>query len=136
MKPISQEKREMILSAKERGEKPEAIALWVGVAQSSVYNILALHRETNDISPKPYPGRPSSLTPEHLEEIRTTVKADNDITLEELIEKHNLPIKKSRLSVVLIEMGFSFKKRHFTPLGSNGRMCKRNVKTGKNVNRD
>jgi hypothetical protein len=35
-----------------------------------------------------------------------------DITLEELIETLNLPIKKSRLSVILIAMGLNVKKRH------------------------
>ncbi len=37
-----------------------------------------------------------------LELIKKTVEAQNDITLEEIIEKLNLPIKKSRLLEVLI----------------------------------
>ena len=53
MKPISQDKREIIVAAKQRGEKVDAIALWVGVAPSSVYNILRLQRETASIEPKP-----------------------------------------------------------------------------------
>jgi transposase len=136
MKPISIEKREMIIHAKERGETPETIALWTDVSLGSVYNILALHRETNDISPKPYTGRPSSLTSKQLEDIRLTVAAKNDITLEELIEELDLPIKKSRLSVVLIGMGLSFKKRRSTQQGNNGKMCKKNGKTGKKTNPD
>ena len=121
MKPISVEKREMIVSARKRGEKPGTIAVWVGVNRSSVYNILALHRKTNDITPKPYPGRKSRLTAEHYKKIRTIVGEKNDITLEEMIDELHLPIKKSRLSEILIEMNFSFKKRCFIQTGSNGK---------------
>ena len=112
MKPIAIEVRETIVAAKERGEKPETIALWAGCSVGSVYKICRLAKE-NELAPKPFPGRQSSLTAEQLVEIKETVEAKNDITLEELIEKLKLPIKKSRLSLVLIGMGFSFKKRLF-----------------------
>lgn len=114
MKPISIDKREIIVAAKMRGEKPEIIALWVNVSVSSVYNVCRLARE-NKLESKPFPGRQSILTLEQLTKIKKTVETENDITLEELIEKLELPIKKSRLSLVLIRMGFSFKKRHCTP---------------------
>lgn len=136
MKPISIEKREIIISARERGEKPETIALWVGVAQSSVYKILQLHKEKNTLEPKPFLGRPSLLTTEQLAEIKETVEKENDITLEELIEKLNLPIKKSRLSVILISMELSFKKRHFTQKRSNAAMSLKPEKNGRTIKRD
>jgi transposase len=79
------------------------------VSVPSVYRICRLEKQ-NRLKPKPFPGRKSILTPELLEKIRETVLENNDITLEELIEKLDLPIKKSRLSVVLIGMGLSFKK--------------------------
>lgn len=125
MKPISLDKREIIIAAGKRGEKPETIALWVGVATSSVYKILKLHKENNTLEPKPFLGRPSVLSAEQLSKIKETVEKENDITLEELIEKLELPIKKSRLSVILIGMGFSFKKRHYIQKRSNEKMlCK------------
>lgn len=122
MKPITIEKREMIVAAKERGEKPEVIALWVGVAISTVYRTLRLYKQTKSLEPIPFLGRKSVLTTEQLTKIKETVEQENDITLEELIEKLELPIKKSRLSVILIGMGFSFKKRHYTQKSSNARM--------------
>ena len=133
MKPISQEKRKIIVAAKERGEKAETIALWVGVAVSSVFNICRLNKKTNDITPKPFRGRQSILSTEQLEEIRKTVENENDITLEELIDKLGLPIKKSRLSVILIGMGFSFKKRRFIQKLSSGKMSFKNVQNGKTI---
>ena len=130
MKPLSQDKREIIIAANLRGESPSAIALWIGASRASVYNILNLHKATNDVVPKPYPGRQSSLTQKQLNEISKTIKSENDITLDELIEKLSLPIKKSRLSVILIKMGFSFKKRLFTQKSSNARMSKKNAENG------
>jgi transposase len=121
MRPISQEVRDIIIAAKERGEKVEDIALWTGVATSSVHNICRLHRETGSSAAKPYPGRRSVLTEDMLCLIRSAVESRSDITLEELIEEYHLPIKKSWLSLILIGMGFSFKKRLCIRRSSSGR---------------
>lgn len=110
MKPITNENRRLIVAARERGEKPEIIAIWFSVAVSSVYNILALHKKTKDITPKPFPGRPSRLTTEDLDKIRQTIQEKNDITLEELIDELDLPIKKTRLSEIINGMNLPFKK--------------------------
>ena len=113
MKTISIEKRELIISAKKRGEKVEAIALWLEVSERSVKRIWKLYKETESIQPKKRPGRKPTLDAAKIEQIRETVKQQPDITLEELIETLELPIKKSRLSVLLIQMRLSFKKRHY-----------------------
>jgi len=132
MKPISIDKREIVIAAKARGEKPEIIALWTGIAVSSVHNICRQHRETNSLEPKPYPGRVSVLTSEQLAKIKEAVEDQNDITLEEIIEKLGLPIKKSRLSVILIGMGFSFKKRHSIQKRNSEKTSSKNGKNGEN----
>jgi transposase len=121
MRPITIEVREIIVAAKERGEKPATIALWAKCSVGSVYKICRLAKE-NELTPKPFPGRQSILTAEQLVEIKEAVEAENDITLEELIEKLKLPIKKSRLSLVLIRMGFSLKKRLFIRKNSYEKM--------------
>ena len=131
MKPITKENRRLIVAARERGEKAEVIAVWFDVAVSSVYNILSLHMSTGDVTPKPYPGRPSRLTDEDLEKIRLTIKEKNDITLEELIDELSLPIKKTRLSEIVNEMDLPFKKRRSTRTDDCGKMCKKNAKTSK-----
>lgn len=131
MKSISKETREIIISANERGEKPRTISIWTKVCLSSVYNIIAMHKKTNSIVPKPHIGRPSKITKEIEIKIRGKIKEKNDITLEELIEELDLPIKKSQLSKLLISWDLSFKKRHFIPLDNNVRTSKKNVKIGK-----
>ncbi|MFP3156094.1 hypothetical protein LQZ18_17055 [Lachnospiraceae bacterium ZAX-1] len=45
MIPISTDKCKIIVATKERGEKPETIALWADVSVSSVYNICRLAKK-------------------------------------------------------------------------------------------
>jgi len=136
MKPLSHDKREIIMAAMSRGESPSDIALWVGVSRASVYNIFNLHKATNGISPKPYSGRRSCLAHGQLDEIRRAVENENDITLDELIERLGLPIKKSRLSVILIEQGFSFKKRRSIQKGSCAMMSRKNGRAGRKARKN
>lgn len=125
MKPIANENRKLIIAAKERGEKPEVIAVWFSVAVSSVYNIIALHKKTNSILPKPFPGRPSRLTEEDLGKIRQAIQEKNDITLEELIEELDLPIKKTRLAEIIKGMNLPFKKNALSKRSTSQRRTRK-----------
>jgi len=131
MTPISNEKRRLIVGSKLRGETEKDIAKWLEISERSVTAIWRLYRETGSFKPMPYPGRTPLLTAEKFEEVKLFVAQNPDATLDEIIEELSLPIHKSRLSVLLIDAGLSFKKRHFTPKSSNGKMCKKNVPTGK-----
>jgi transposase len=132
MKPISGEKRELIIEAKQRGEKEEEIAVWLNISKRSVGTIWKLFKNTGSIQPTKYTGKKPRLTNEKTEEIRSAIKENPDITLSELIERLSLPIKKSQLSKLLIRLGFSYKKRLFTQKNSLERMCKRSVLNGEN----
>jgi len=110
MKPISQEKRELILVAKERGETIQGIATWLQISISSVKSVWRLYLETGSIKPKAYKGRPSSLSEEMIANIHYKIETEPDSTLEDIISSLNLPIKKSQLSVWLIKAGYTFKK--------------------------
>jgi transposase len=136
MKPITNENRNLIVSARERGEKPGVIAVWFGVGVSTVYNILALHKKTNNITPKPFPGRPSRLTAEDLAKIRATIQYKNDITLEELIDELDLPIKKSRLAEIINGMNLPFKKRRSIQTDNYARTYKKSEKSSKKVSQN
>jgi transposase len=85
---------------------------------------------------KPYKGRKSKITPEIEQRIRAEIAVNSDITLEELIEKLNLPIKKSQLSRLLILWGLSFKKRHFTQSGNSEMTSRKSVVNGKKNRKD
>jgi transposase len=129
MKPISNEKRELIIEAKERGETEKSIAKWLKISERSVATIWRLYRETGSYLPTPYPGRQPVLTAEKWEEVIILVKNEPDKTLEEIIQELELPIRKSRLSLLLIKAGYSFKKRRFILPNKIGRMSKKNVRS-------
>ena len=133
MTPISNEKRELLIGAKLRGETEKDIAKWLEISERSVTAIWRRYRETGSFEPMPYPGRLPLLTENKWEEVKAFVAKCPDATLDEIIEELSLPIQKSRLSVLLIEAGLSFKKRHFTPKNSNGTMCKKSETIGKKI---
>jgi transposase len=51
MKPISNEKRELIIEAKQRGEKEGLIAAWLKISKHSVGTIWKLFRDTGSFQP-------------------------------------------------------------------------------------
>jgi transposase len=57
--------------------------------------------------------------------VKLFVAQNPDATLDEIIEKLSLPIHKSRLSVLFIEAGLSFKKRRFAPKHNKEKMFKK-----------
>ena len=133
MTPISNEKRALLVAAKKRGEVEEEIAKWLEISKSSVGRIWGLYNNTGSYLPSPYPGREPIMSNEKLEEVKLFVSKNPDATLEEIIEELHLPIQKSRLSVLLINAGLSFKKRHSIRTDKSARMSKRNEKNSKKI---
>lgn len=129
MKPISNEKRELLIEAKKRGETEKSISKWLLVSERSVTAIWRLYRETGSCLPTPYPGRQPILTSEKWGEILKLVTEEPDKTLDEIIDELSLPIHKSRLSVLLIESGYSFKKRRFTLPNKTAKTSKKSGKS-------
>ncbi|MDR1628441.1 MAG: hypothetical protein LBR79_06700 [Oscillospiraceae bacterium] len=73
------------------------------------------NKETGIFLPIPYPARIPFLTAEKFEEVKLFVAKNPDATFDEIIEELSLPIHKSRLYVLFIEAGLSFKKRALHP---------------------
>ena len=111
MKPLSSDIRKLIIESKLRKEKDSDIAKWLNISKSSVTVIWRQFKVTNSIEPKPYPGAKPIFNDEMKEKVKQLIKTAPDMTLEEIIEKLNLPIKKSRLSQWLIESGYPYKKK-------------------------
>jgi hypothetical protein len=66
-----------------------------------------------------------------LERIEKTIQKTPDITLGELREKLHLPIQVSRLSQIVREkLGYTYKKRRYTPVSKTDRTCKPNEDVG------
>jgi len=130
MSAIPEEKRALLIAAKKRGEKEEDIAKWLEISKSSVGTIWGLYRKTGDYRAKPYPGAKPKMTAEKWKEVETLIAKEPDKTLEEIIEELQLPIRKSRLSVLIIKAGYSFKKsQHIPP----SKIAKTSKKSGKSL---
>jgi len=132
MKPISNDKRELLIAAKQRGEKEEDIAKWLHISKGSVGTIWRLYRRTGSYLPTAYTGRPSVITEEKIKEIQTAVDNEPDITLNELIDKLSLPIQKSQLSRLLISLEYSFKKRLLTRRSKSVPTCSKDERNSRN----
>jgi transposase len=111
MTPITEEKRALIISAKERGETEAEIAKWLEISKSTVCKIWKRYKDTGSYSQLPYPGRKPKISKENWMDIESLISKCPDKTLDEIVEELALPIHRSRLSVLLIKAGYSFKKR-------------------------
>jgi transposase len=114
MTALTEEKRALIISAKERGETEKEIAKWLEISRSSVCKIWKLCKDTGSYARLPYHGKKTKISEENRKDAEELLSRYPDKTLEEIIEELSLPIRKSRLSVLLIKAGYSFKKRWYT----------------------
>jgi len=131
MRPVSNDKRELIITAKQRGENEKTIIKWLNISRSTITKIYKRYQTTGNIQPKPYKGNNRKITPQMEEKIKTTLKNKPDTTTTELINKLNLKISKSGLSKHLAKMNLSYKKRPPTLTGKNETMSSQLNKSGK-----
>jgi len=109
--PLSREIREKIIKHNENGASAEEIAQWLLISKTSVFRIKKLKSETGSTEHRPLNrGRKPKITNEEMKKVKEEIKINSDITLQELIEKFSLKIKKSALSKRLIDLGYAFKK--------------------------
>jgi len=112
MRPISNEKRQIIIEAKKRGETEKTILNWIpDISRSSITKIYKQYQTTGTHQPKPYPGSTSHLTKEQDKQIRDKIQQTPDITINELRDELSLDLTESGMSRHLKVMGLTFKKR-------------------------
>jgi len=131
MQPISNDKRQNIIEAKQRKEPVTAIIKWFNVSASSISRIWNKYLKTGDYSAIPYTGRKSDISEEKDNEIRGYISKNNDATLEEMIEVLSINLTISGLSRHLDKMGLSYKKRRYTQTDNSARTLSLNVTDGK-----
>ncbi len=130
MQPVSNDKREDIIAAKQRQEPVKSIKRWFNVSDSTISRIWNKYLKTGSFLPIQYTGRKSDITPEQDEQIRLKIQENCDVTIEKLILELQLNITVSGLSRRLDKMGLSLKKRLCTRTTKNEKMSSKNVKFG------
>jgi len=120
MKAVSNEDRGKIIKHKINGETEINISKWLFISPSSVTKIWALFCKTGSFLPLTHKcGRKSKVDDETMSNLLIQIEETPDITLNELIEKFELPITESTLSKRLKKLGYTFKKRCFIPKNKN-----------------
>lgn len=129
---LGKEVRERIVQARERGVTVAALSKCYGVSERSIFKLQELYRATGSIAPRIHTrGRKAVVDAEMLQRIDKTIQEVPDITLRELREKLHLPIQVSRLSQIVREkLGYTYKKRWFTPVSKIDQMCKSRESAG------
>lgn len=106
---IPVEIRKLIIANKEEGMSNDEISRVFKVSISAIKDISRKYRERGTLEGN-YPGRQPKITEEQKREMFELVERQPDITIEEIIETLNLPIKKSRVSKILNDHKVFFKK--------------------------
>ena len=106
---ISIELRKIVIENNQKGIKAEETSRVLGVGLSTVYKLIKRYKEKGSIEAS-YQGRQPKVTQKDIEDMEKLVTEEPDITINEIIEKLNLPIKKSQVSNILRRLGFNFKK--------------------------
>lgn len=121
---LSEDSKWRIVRAYEKGEKAKEIAKCFCINPSSVYDVLNQYKETGSVEIRTYRrGRKQKLTEEQIEQIRNEVSCNNDITMEEIKEKYNLPVDAETVRRKVHEMGFRHKKKSIHALERERARC-------------
>ena len=103
------EVRKIIVESRAKGIPAEEIRKVTGVSLSAINNIVTNYKKRGTLEGN-YPGRQPKITKEQRKAMIKLVKERPDITINEIIEELHLPIKKSRVSKILLEEKMYLKK--------------------------
>ncbi len=112
----SQDLRDRVLKAYDRGMASKQIADLFAVSRAWVRRVKQRRRENGQISPRPMGGL--RVVKIDLEQLRTLVTQTPDTTIKELhrqLQCGGTKCCESAVGMALGRLGFSFKKRRFMP---------------------
>ncbi len=117
--PYSQDLRDRVLAAYDRGMKTKQIATTFRVSPAWARRVKQRRRETGETTPRKM-GSPGvrRIDREHLIEL---VRADPDATLAELRDRIGITCSCWGIGKVLKQLGYSFKKRRSMLLSRTAR---------------
>lgn len=129
-KPYSQDLRDRVFAAYDRGLPTQEIAQTFQVSKAWARRIKQRRRETGETTARRM-GGPGVIKVDRARLIEL-VREDPDATLQELRERLGVSCAISTICVALKKLGFSFKKRRSTRRSRIGPMWSSIVPTGGN----
>jgi transposase len=126
--PYSQDLRDRVLAAYDRGMRTKKIAETFAVSPAWARAIKQRRRETGETTPRPMGG----ATFVKIDRVRLAelVKQQPDATLKELRERLGVQCAESAICMALKKLGLSFKKRRSTRRSRIARTSRSAVPTG------
>jgi transposase len=129
----SQDLRERVLAAYDRGMPTQEIAELFAVSKAWARRLKQRRRETGETAPRPSGGaRVIKIDMARLAEL---VKAQPDATARELRARLGIQCAESAIYMALQRLGLSFKKRRSTPRSRTDRMWPIAVPPGSPIRR-
>jgi transposase len=128
--PYSQDLRQRVLSAYDRGKQTKEIAQTFAVSPAWARRVKQVRREEDRTAPLPMGG--VRVTKVDLEQLRQLVEQQPDATIPELHQRLGTDrCSESAVNMAMLRLGFSFKKRRFMPPSRIGRMLHKSAVTGR-----
>ena len=126
--PYSQDLRERVLAAYDRGMPTKRIAEVFAVSRAWARRLKQRRRETGETAPRPMGG--ATVIKIDMARLAELVRAQPDATLRELRERLGGVCGEPAICMALKRLGLSFKKRRSTRRSRTGPMSPRNAGAG------
>mgnify|MGYP000928289772 CR=1 FL=1 len=125
----SQDLRDRVIAARDRGLKTKQVADLFGVCPAWVRRVMQRRREHGETTPRPRGG--VTVIKIDMDRLRELVAQQPDATTRELHERLGVHCSLSAVDMALRRAGLSFKKRRFTLRNRTGLTSPNAAPTGK-----
>ena len=114
MRAYSLDLRQRVVDALQSGQSRPQVSERFGVSLATIDRLARQWRQTQDLSPRPIPGRSRSITEAERETLQSLIATEKDPTLASLArtleEQTGKKVSKSALQRNLVWLGYSYKK--------------------------
>jgi transposase len=137
-RPLSIDLRERLVAAIEGGSSRRAAAQRFGVSESCAIKLMQRWQQTGSLAPGQMGGHKDYALASHGERVQALVKAQADMTIDELharLRGDGIAVGRSAVGRFLQSLGLTRKKRQSTPASKSGQMSPRRAPRGGRANR-
>ena len=119
MRPYSEDLRERVMAAIDRGDRREEVAERFSVSVPTITRWVRLRRETKGLAPRPVPGPPAVKLGALLDVLPERLAERADATLEEQCtwwhERSGVEVSTATMSRAIARVGWTRKKSRWEP---------------------
>ena len=127
---LSTEVRELMVKAYEKSHNATEVARNFSVSRGTVYEYVNRKKNNQSLEVKTSRrGRKPKLTQKNLEDIKSTINEQPDITIHEITEKLALPVSEETVRRDVVKMGFVYKKKSLHASERERSRCERKEKS-------